>query len=75
MVKLGFMMKEASREVGLFLLSSFFHLYISEFEKELVALAESKHMNGIICGHIHQAARNQLGRPVGTFPADLRRTD
>ena len=30
--------------------------YISEFEKELVRLAEAKHLDGIICGHIHQAA-------------------
>lgn len=36
--------------------------YISEFEKELVALAESKHVDGIICGHIHQAANTWYGK-------------
>lgn len=30
--------------------------YISDFEKELVALAKAKKVDGIICGHIHQAA-------------------
>ena len=30
--------------------------YISDFEKELVKLAQIKHLDGIICGHIHQAA-------------------
>lgn len=30
--------------------------YISSFEKELVKLAETKKADGIICGHIHQAA-------------------
>lgn len=30
--------------------------YISNFEKELVTLAETKKADGIICGHIHQAA-------------------
>jgi len=30
--------------------------YISSFEKELVKLARSRKLNGIICGHIHQAA-------------------
>ena len=35
--------------------------YISEFEKELVRLAEAKHLDGIICGHIHQAANVWYG--------------
>lgn len=30
--------------------------YISDFEKELVALAKARKVDGIICGHIHQAA-------------------
>ena len=30
--------------------------YISDFEKELVRLAEIRHLDGVICGHIHQAA-------------------
>lgn len=30
--------------------------YISDYEKELVLLAKAKHADGIICGHIHQAA-------------------
>ncbi len=30
--------------------------YVSGFETELVKLARSKKMDGIICGHIHQAA-------------------
>lgn len=30
--------------------------YISDFQRELVKLAKSKHADGIICGHIHQAA-------------------
>lgn len=30
--------------------------YISDFEKELVSLARAKKADGIICGHIHQAA-------------------
>lgn len=30
--------------------------YISDFEKELVKLALSRKLDGIICGHIHQAA-------------------
>ncbi len=30
--------------------------YISDFEKELVALARIKHCDGIICGHIHHPA-------------------
>lgn len=35
--------------------------YISDFEKELVALAEAKKLDGIICGHIHQAANVWYG--------------
>lgn len=35
--------------------------YISDFEKELVRLAESKKADGIICGHIHQAADVRYG--------------
>lgn len=35
--------------------------YISEFEKELVKLAESRKLDGIICGHIHQAANVWYG--------------
>ena len=35
--------------------------YISDFEKELVRLAESLHVDGIICGHIHQAANTWYG--------------
>ncbi|GHT08903.1 UDP-2,3-diacylglucosamine hydrolase [Bacteroidia bacterium] len=30
--------------------------YISDFEKELVALARNLHFDGIICGHIHHPA-------------------
>lgn len=30
--------------------------YISDFENELIALARSRHADGIICGHIHQPA-------------------
>jgi len=30
--------------------------YVSDFEKELVALARVRHADGIICGHIHQPA-------------------
>lgn len=30
--------------------------YISSFEQELVKLARARRLNGIICGHIHQAA-------------------
>lgn len=30
--------------------------YISDFEKELAALAARRHFDGIICGHIHQYA-------------------
>lgn len=35
--------------------------YISDFERELVRLAESLHVDGIICGHIHQAANTWYG--------------
>lgn len=35
--------------------------YISKFEKELVEMAEAKHLDGIICGHIHQAANRWYG--------------
>ena len=35
--------------------------YISDFEKELVTLAEAKKLDGIICGHIHQAANVWYG--------------
>lgn len=30
--------------------------YVSDFENELVKLARTKRMDGVICGHIHQAA-------------------
>lgn len=30
--------------------------YVSDYENELVKLARSKKMDGVICGHIHQAA-------------------
>lgn len=30
--------------------------YISDFEKELARLAAHRHFDGVICGHIHQAA-------------------
>lgn len=30
--------------------------YISDFEKELVALARQRHYDGVICGHIHHPA-------------------
>lgn len=30
--------------------------YISDFEKELSAVAKARHADGIICGHIHQPA-------------------
>ncbi len=30
--------------------------YISDYEKELVSLAKSRHFDGIICGHIHKPA-------------------
>ena len=35
--------------------------YISKFESELVRLAEAKRLDGIICGHIHQAANVYYG--------------
>ncbi|RHJ93450.1 UDP-2,3-diacylglucosamine diphosphatase [Parabacteroides bouchesdurhonensis] len=35
--------------------------YISEFENELVKLANAKKLDGIICGHIHQAANSYYG--------------
>jgi len=35
--------------------------YISDFEKELVALAVSKKADAIICGHIHQTADRWYG--------------
>lgn len=35
--------------------------YISDFEKELVKLALAKKLDGIICGHIHQAANVRYG--------------
>jgi len=34
--------------------------YISNYENELVALARVKHADGIICGHIHQAADKMI---------------
>lgn len=35
--------------------------YISDFEKELVAVAQARKADGIICGHIHQAADRYYG--------------
>ena len=35
--------------------------YISDFEKELSSIAESRHFDGIICGHIHQPADRYYG--------------
>ena len=35
--------------------------YISDFEGELVKFAERKNMDGVICGHIHQAANTMIG--------------
>lgn len=35
--------------------------YISDFEKELASLAERRHFDGIICGHIHQYADVHYG--------------
>lgn len=35
--------------------------YISDFEKELVAVAQARKADGIICGHIHQAADTYYG--------------
>ena len=34
--------------------------YISDYEKELVALARARHCDGIICGHIHQPANSHI---------------
>jgi UDP-2,3-diacylglucosamine pyrophosphatase LpxH len=34
--------------------------YISDYEKELVALARARHADGIICGHIHQPDNRHL---------------
>lgn len=34
--------------------------YISDFETELVKLAKAKKMDGVICGHIHQAANEMI---------------
>lgn len=34
--------------------------YISSYEQELVALARSRHADGIICGHIHQSADRMI---------------
>ncbi|MGM9760796.1 MAG: UDP-2,3-diacylglucosamine diphosphatase [Parabacteroides sp.] len=36
--------------------------YISDFERELVRLAEMRHLDGVICGHIHQAADQWYGK-------------
>ena len=34
--------------------------YISNYENELVALARTRHADGIICGHIHQSADRMI---------------
>ncbi len=34
--------------------------YISNYEHELVALARARHIDGIICGHIHQPADRMI---------------
>lgn len=34
--------------------------YVSDYEKELVALARARHADGIICGHIHQPANTHI---------------
>lgn len=34
--------------------------YISNFENELTALAKAKHVDGVICGHIHQPANKMI---------------
>jgi UDP-2,3-diacylglucosamine pyrophosphatase LpxH len=34
--------------------------YVSNFEEELVALARTRHVDGIICGHIHHPADRQI---------------
>lgn len=36
--------------------------YISDFEQSLVSLAESKKVDGIICGHIHKPANRYYGK-------------
>lgn len=35
--------------------------YISDFEKELAQIANTRHFEGIICGHIHQPANRWYG--------------
>lgn len=35
--------------------------YISDFERELAQLAETRHFDGVICGHIHQCADVHYG--------------
>jgi UDP-2,3-diacylglucosamine pyrophosphatase LpxH len=34
--------------------------YVSSYENELVELAKTRRVDGIICGHIHQAADRQI---------------
>lgn len=34
--------------------------YVSNYENELVALARTRHADGIICGHIHQSADRMI---------------
>lgn len=34
--------------------------YVSDYENELVRLAKSKKMDGVICGHIHQPANDMI---------------
>lgn len=34
--------------------------YVSSYENELVKLAKTRHVDGIICGHIHQPADRQI---------------
>lgn len=34
--------------------------YVSDYENELVRLAKSKKMDGVICGHIHQPANQMI---------------
>lgn len=34
--------------------------YISDFESELVRLARSKSLDGVICGHIHHPANEMI---------------
>jgi UDP-2,3-diacylglucosamine pyrophosphatase LpxH len=38
--------------------------YISDFEKELVNLAQSRNCNGVICGHIHHPAITKYGELI-----------